>query len=295
MGRKPLGPWVVAGVDGSADALAAVELAAAEAAMRGLRLRVVGSMVGSALAGTAEANRAVAEAADRAHLARPNLTVRTLVSATDPAGTLISASRAAGLIVLGARGRGGGPRPGSTCAQVAAYALCPTFVVSSDVDGSARNAGDGSARNAGDGSARNAGDASARSAPVLVGVAEDGHDDAAVGFAFEEAAARGVPLRAAHVWSGPYQPRTSWAAADRRLAEVLARWVEKYPQVPVERLPLYDAVPARALLLASARAGLVVLGTNTPTRYSGEPVGTITRVLIERAGCPVCVVSRPAG
>lgn len=271
MGRKPLGPWVVAGVDGSADALAAVELAAAEAAMRGLRLRVVTSVVGSALAGTAEANRAVAEAADRVHLAHPDLTVRTLVSTTDPAGTLIGASRTAGLIAVGGRGRGGGRRPGSTSAQVAAYALCPTFVVSSDLDGSAR------------------------SAPVLVGVAEDGHDDPAVGFGFEEAAARGVPLRAAHVWSGPYRPRTSWAAADRRVAEVLTRWVEKYPQVPVERLPLYDAVPARALLLASARASLVVLGANTPTRYSGEPVGTITRVLIERAGCPVCVVSRPAG
>jgi nucleotide-binding universal stress UspA family protein len=262
---------VVAGVDGSADALAAVDLAAAEAAMRGLRLRIVGSIMASALVGTAEANRAVAEAAGRAHVAHPDLTVRTLVSATDPAAALIGASRTAGLIVLGGRGRGGSPRPGSTCAQVAAYALCPTLVVSSHMD------------------------VSARSRPVLVGVAEDGHDDAAVGFAFEEAAARGVPLRAVHVWSGPFRPRTSWAAADRRVAEVLSAWVEKYPQVPVERLPLYDAVPARALLLASARAGLVVLGANTPTRYSGEPVGTITRVLIERAGCPVCVVSRPAG
>jgi hypothetical protein len=36
MGRKPLGPWVVVGVDGSADASAAVELAA-EATMRGLQ------------------------------------------------------------------------------------------------------------------------------------------------------------------------------------------------------------------------------------------------------------------
>jgi nucleotide-binding universal stress UspA family protein len=271
MGRKPLGPWVVVGVDGSADALAAVDLAATEAAMRGLRLRVVGSVVGSSLAGTAEANRAVAEAAGRAHLAHPDLTVRTLVSATDPAGALIGASRTAGLIVLGGRGRGGSPRPGSTCAQVAAYALCPIFIVSSDVD------------------------FTARSAPVLVGVAEGGQDDPAVGFAFEEAAVRDVLLRAAHVWSGPYRPRTSWAAADRRVAEALAGWVEKYPQVRVERLPLYDAIPARALLLATARAGLVVLGANTPTRYSGEPVGTITRVLIERAGCPVCVVSRPVG
>jgi nucleotide-binding universal stress UspA family protein len=292
MGRRPLGPWVVVGVDGSADALAATDLAAAEAAARGLRLRVVaaspclgrGRAAGfAALADSAVANRAVAEAAGRAHLNQPDLTVRTCVVAGDPAETLIRESRTAGLVVVGGRGRGGGWRPGSACAQVAAHGLCPTLVVSSDVDRTGAGP-DG---------------------PVLVGVAADGHDDPAVGFAFEEAAARGVAVRAAHVWSvapdvsqagggqigvGRSTLRARWAEADRRVADALACWVEKYPRVRVEPLPLYDANPARALLVASDRAGLAVLGTSLQTRYSGQPLGAITRVMIERAGCPVCVV-----
>lgn len=312
MGRKPLGPWVVVGVDGSAEALGAVDLAVAEAAMRRLRLRVVaaspepvaapmhaavGSEAGTAahpvaapgsaawpgqasLAGSAEANRAVAQAATLAHLDHPDLTVRTLVSTGDPAEMLISASRTAGVVVVGGSGRGGGERPGSVCAQVAAHALCPTFVVPSEV-----------------------GDMAATlHAPVLVGVEAAGRDEAAIGFAFEEAAVRAVPLRAAHVWSGApeaglgcvdpsaYDLRAAWATADRRVAETLSGWAEKYPQVEVERLALYDADTARALLHASAQAGLVVLGASLHARYGRQPLGTISRALIERAACPVCVV-----
>lgn len=311
MGRKPLGPWVVVGVDGSADALAAVDLAVAEAAMRRLRLRVVAAspepvtasmpaVVGSetpdsrtatgpgsaawlgtaALAGSAEANRAVAQAATLAHLDHPDLTVRTLVSVGDPAEMLISASRTAGVVVVGGRGRGGGQRPGSVCAQVAAHALCPTFVVPSDV----------------------ADMAATLHAPVLVGVEAAGRDEAAIGFAFEEAAVRGVPLLAAHVWSGApavglgcvdpsaYELRSAWTTADLRVAEALSGWAEKYPQVQVERLALYDTDPTRALLHACAQAGLVVLGASLHARYGRQPLGSISRTLIEQAGCPVCVV-----
>ena len=139
-------------------------------------------------------------------------------------------------------------------------------------------------------------------APVLVGVEAAGRDEPAIGFAFEEAAARGVPLRAVHVWSGTpevglgcidpfaYELRSAWAAADRRLAETLAGWSEKYPQVRIERLPLYDVNPAAALLHSSVLAGLVVLGASLQARYSGQLLGPVTRAVIEQAGCPVCVV-----
>jgi nucleotide-binding universal stress UspA family protein len=72
--------------------------------------------------------------------------------------------------------------------------------------------------------------------------------------------------------------------------EALAGWAEKYPQVPVERVLLDDVDPADALVHASERAGLVVVGASLQAPLSGQFLGTVTRTLIERAGCPVCVV-----
>jgi hypothetical protein len=126
-------------------------------------------------------------------------------------------------------------------------------------------------------------------APVMVGVEAAGCDDAAIGFAFEEAAARGVPLWAVHVWPGvpdtglgcvdpvAYELRTAWATADRRVAEALAGWAEKYPQVPVERVSLCDVNVSQALVRASERAGLVVVGASLRAPLSGQGLGTVTR------------------
>jgi nucleotide-binding universal stress UspA family protein len=283
MGRKPLGPWVVAG----ADALSAVDMAAAEATMRGLRLRLVVSCpqgsrsagAAAALAALVDANRAAAEAASRAHLRSPDLTVSTLVVAGDLAGALIRESNTAAVVVVG-----DGPRPGSAWTRVASHAHCPAVVVSSSVDGMA----------------------GMFDAPVMVGVAAAGWDDAAMGFAFDEAAARGVPLRVAHLCPGVpdagigcvdpigYELRNAMAAAHRRLAEAVAGWAEKYPQVPVERVSLHDLSPADALVRASGGAGLVVVGASLHAPSSGQALGIVTQALVERAGRPVCVV-RNAG
>ncbi|MBX6354685.1 MAG: universal stress protein [Micromonosporaceae bacterium] len=295
MGRKPLGPWVVAGADGSADALAAVEVAAAEAEMRGLRLRVIATSPRPAsacpapgsdsngrvgvLAARVGANLAAARAASCAHRVRPNLTVRTMVVATDLAEALIRESRTAGLVVVGGRNSGGDAGPGSVCAHVAARAHCPTVVVSSTMDRT---------------------DAAYR-APVVVGVSAAGSDQAAIGFAFEEAQVRGSPLWAVHVWwqlpAGVgcvdpfgYTLRETWAAVDRRLAGALAGWAGRYPQVPVRRLALYDTDRVRALLRVSEHAGLVVLDASRPATHGVGSLGTVADELIRRAGCPVCVV-----
>jgi len=82
----------------------------------------------------------------------------------------------------------------------------------------------------------------------------------------------GVPLVAVHVWrdvlvDATMAPLLDWDVIDSDerevLAERLAGWSEKYPDVPVRRLVARDR-PARALVEESGRAQLVVVGTGDP-------------------------------
>src|SRR4029450_4718326 len=82
-------------------------------------------------------------------------------------------------------------------------------------------------------------------APVLLGVDGSSANGPAVGFAFEEAARRAVPLVAMHAWTHPAAPMPDgllppfYDADDmeteeaRVLAEALAGWRDKYPDVVV--------------------------------------------------------------
>jgi hypothetical protein len=133
--------------------------------------------------------------------------------------------------------------------------------------------------------------------PVMVGVEAAGRDDAAIGFAFEEAAARGVLLRVMQMPPGGpgasigcldpvmYEQRTARVTADWRLVEALSGWAEKYPQVRLEHVSLHDMNVSQALVRASQQGGLVVVGGQALA------LGTVTRASVERASCPVCVVS----
>jgi nucleotide-binding universal stress UspA family protein len=136
----------------------------------------------------------------------------------------------------------------------------------------------------------------------VVGVDPARGDEPAIAFAFEEAALRGVPLVAVHVWSGDpagglgtvdpyrYDLSAAWSAADRLLAEALAGWADRYPQVRVERQPRYDANVERAMLDAAEEAGLVVVGARRFPAFSPLLLGPVPRALIQRAACPVAVV-----
>ena len=118
---------------------------------------------------------------------------------------------------------------------------------------------------------------------MLLGVGIVPDDEPAIGFAFETASLWRVPLLAVHVWSGipsaavgkvspfAYDLHLCQAAADAMLADQLAGWAEKFPDVRVDRMPLYDVNPAQTLLDASAMAGLVVVG-GAPPRPGRQPV-----------------------
>jgi nucleotide-binding universal stress UspA family protein len=137
-----------------------------------------------------------------------------------------------------------------------------------------------------------------RPEPVVVGVDGSPTSEAAVAFAFEAAALQNVPLVAVHVWHDllvdpTMAPLLDWdvVESDERevLAERLAGWTAKYPDVPVRRLVACDR-PGRALVDESGRAQLVVVGSRGRGGFRGMLLGSVSQALLHHAHCPVAVV-----
>jgi nucleotide-binding universal stress UspA family protein len=280
---------VLAGVNGSEQSLSAVDVGAGEATRRGLPLRLVcaypqpaddSTVLPAAGVGPPgeEARRRVAAAAARVSGGYPELVVTAAVAAGDLASLLIDESRRADLVVVGDDGRAGFSE--SVTTKIATHADCPVILARSGAHRTSPGA-DG---------------------PVVVGVKGRGHDAPAIAFALEEAALRGVPLRAVHVWVNIpdmelasvdpfiYDLAEAQRDADRLIDATLAGWSQKYPQVTVERLPIYQVDVAAGLTEAAAGAGLLVLGSR---RGNGGRLGPVSRALISHSNCPVAVVHQP--
>lgn len=290
---------VVVGVDGSASSLDAVDLAAGEARLRGCGLKVVYALtwptmhapreLGSPPLGPPDSGlrdmtgRMVAEAVERARSAEPDLDVTNAVVTGEPLTVLEAQSRKAALVVVGSRGLGGftGLLLGSTAVHLATHSHCPVLVVR---------------------------DGARPARPVLLGADGSPAGEAAVEFAFEEAALRGVPLVAVHAWtlwsaslpalqdeSMPYTdpPGELRDAEERLVAEALAGRGARYPGVSVT----YKVVRGgarEALIEASRDAGLLVLGARGRGGFAGLLLGSVSQALLHHAHCPVAVVRASA-
>jgi nucleotide-binding universal stress UspA family protein len=287
------GRTVVVGVDGSESALEAVRWGAAEAARRNVALQLVTAMAWNqdhvigriGLGGDYReimleaARRQLAEAAAVAAEAAAGLRVEQQLVVGFPIPVLREESRRAQLIVLGDRGHGGvsGLLVGSVAVAMAAQAECPVVLVRSE---EGRSGEDGSL-------------------PVVVGVDGSEISEAALAFAFAAASARGVPLVAVHTWwdlvmdPGIAALLYDWEAveADEHevLAERLAGWSEKYPDVRVQREVMHDR-PAHALIEESRRAQLVVVGSRGRGAAAGLLLGSVSHAVLHRAHCSVAVV-----
>jgi nucleotide-binding universal stress UspA family protein len=286
---------VIVGVDGSRSSLAAVDLAAQEAVLRGRPLRVVHAFVwpyfnvplGPSPYGPAEgglrheAERLLSEACDHARAAAPGLDVTGELVTGHAAAVLLGCAHASGLLVVGDRGLGGftGLLVGSVAVQLAAHAPCPVLVMRGRADANA---------------------------PVLLGVDGSPASDRAIGFAFEEAALRGVPLEALHGWTHPvstgpgdtlplvYDVAEVEGEEARLLAEALAGWHEKYPDVVVRRA-LVRGSARRALIEATTGAQLAVVGTRGRGGFTGLLLGTVSQAVLHHAACPVAIVPHDRG
>ncbi|MFE7765328.1 universal stress protein [Streptomyces sp. NPDC057438] len=284
---------VVVGVDGSSSSLDAVDLAAREAKVRGCGLTVVHALSwpkkhappGTSPLGQPEGGlrdmigRMVAEAVERARSAEPEVQVTNAVVTGEPLTVLQGQSSKAALVVVGSRGLGGfaGLLLGSTAVHLAAHSHCPVLVVR-EQPRTARQ--------------------------ILLGVDGSPVGDAAVEFAFAEAALRGSPLRALHAWtmwsasmpalqddSMPYtNPAGELEDAEERLmAEALAGRSEKYPGVAVEHTVVRGGA-REALIEASRDAGLLVVGARGRGGFAGLLLGSVSQALLQHAHCPVAVV-----
>ena len=236
---------VVVGIDGSEEALRAVRWAVPEARRRRATLRLVTAfawtddrMVGwPGLGQTAygERLRALADnsltaAADVATELDPDLPVERDLVLGFPGGVLVEQSRDAELLVVGDRGRGRATSAlaGSVAVGVAAHSACPVVVV------------------------RGTEGHRDQPLPVVVGIDGTPVSEAAIAFAFEAASARRAPLVAVHTWEGSVIAElVDWQSvaveAEEELAERLAGWGAKYPDVALQRV-VGPASAARTLL-----------------------------------------------
>jgi nucleotide-binding universal stress UspA family protein len=281
---------IVVGVDGSPPSLAAVALGAEQAGALGRPLRLVHAFVwphfrvpldppvgGPPDSGLRnQADRLVVEAVERARTAAPGVPVTGEVVTGFPTAVLIAESERATAVVVGDRGLGGfaGLLVGSVTVQLAAHARCPVLVARGRAE---------------------------PSGPVVVGVDGSPGGAAAIGFAFEVAAVRRLELEAVHAWTHPtarepgdmlppvHDPELARGEEERLLAEALAGWREKYPDVPV-RSRLVRAPSRRTLVEASRRAGLIVVGARGRGPFSGLVLGSVSQAVLHHAGCPVAIV-----
>jgi nucleotide-binding universal stress UspA family protein len=87
-----------------------------------------------------------------------------------------------------------------------------------------------------------------------------------------------------------YDQEAADAEGDRMLAEALAGWSRRYPDVVVRRRAWHEPNIAAAVARAAGRAGLLVVGTRDHPRFSARLLGSTTTEIIRTATGPVAVV-----
>jgi nucleotide-binding universal stress UspA family protein len=298
MSSNIVGRPIVVGVDGSASALNAAGWAAEEAAFRRVPLRLVHSVHTSVSAAAyigrmgvptsffeileSDGRRYLADAEAAVRQAHPEVEVDTDLLSGYPVPVLIDLSQAARLMVLGSRGLGGfsGLLAGSTAVGLVGHGHCPVAVIHGSASEGALPTG----------------------GPVVVGVDGSPASEAAIAIAFEEASLRNVDLVAVHTWldfSSDYsyayarQFMIDWKEieieAQELLAQRLAGWQEKYPDVTVKRVVTRDR-PAHHLLERANQAQLLVVGSRGRGGMSGMLLGSTSQALIYHSPCPLLVV-----
>ena len=270
---------IVVGTDGSRRADRAVDWAAGRAAALGLPLLIVHVVPGRPTPSTPltavtasfeegfheEALERLERVVRRAHELHDDLDVTGEIVEGNAAYVLAQASKEAALVVVGARGESAPVTVrllGGVCDQVTAYASGPIAVIPDE-------------------------EHACPDGPVVLGVDESPEARAAMWFAFQSAAERGVPVVAIHAWQ------------DRDSREIVARVTDivdgmltearaAYPEGPVE-VRVIHGKPHHELVQASKEAGLVVVGSRGIGGFTGLLLGSTSKRVLRDSHCPVVV------
>lgn len=283
---------IVVGLDGSPESMSAAHWAAHDAQLRDLPLHlvhaftvpVVGTMGYTVPTGLTDSlyaagEQLLADATKQLHVLHPDLEITHRLVQADPRPALVEASRDAALTVVGNRGGGRIPEVilGSVALHVTAHAHAPVAVIPTAA--AARTGG-----------------------PIRLGVDGSRVSEAAVAVAFDEADRRRAPLQAVIVWDDA-DLRGLVAAGtpldlledDKEhalLAEQLAGWRDKYPDVAVE--PVVRRGRAAAALLRTDAdeppPQMIVVGSRGRGGFTGLLLGSTSHSLIGHSRWPVLVV-----
>jgi nucleotide-binding universal stress UspA family protein len=287
---------IIVGVDGSPAARVAVDWAAREASLRRLPLKLVHVIPWATLGmwpdmptpldieaqfekQGREVLREARRTAEEAIKEPGTIDVDTELVTAGVLPALVDWSKGADMIVVGCRGLGAIGRRllGSVSWGLLHHAHCPVAVIHDEDPLMPTPA----------------------IAPVVVGIDGSPASEAATAIAFDEASRRGVELVAVHAWSdfaASELPGVEWTdlqtQAEEALAERLAGWQERYPDVTIRRVVALDR-PARQLLEQSESAQLTVVGSHGRGGFARMLLGSVSSAVAESARMPV-IVARPS-
>jgi nucleotide-binding universal stress UspA family protein len=289
-------PGIVVGVDGSPGSIGAVQWAARAAELRNVSLTLVhvvpptaGAWLDSSLlpawmhALRKEGRQVLDDALKVAQECCQHgpASIHCEMPSATCVGALVDLSKDADLIVTGCLGTGTlrGRHLGSVSSGLVHHAHCPVAIIHNGAPLTSDSA-----------------------APVLLGIDGSPESELATAIAFDEASRRKVGLVAIHAWSdvsvfdsvhdmhGARWPELK-SIEDETLAERLAGWSERYPDVSVRRV-VVRGEPAHQLVDQSESAQLVVIGSHGRGGFAGMLLGSVSAAVVLLARVPVIVARR---
>jgi nucleotide-binding universal stress UspA family protein len=288
MSNTELNRPIVVGVDGSKDALHALDWAAAEAARHSWPLQLVYAYLTPVAALPAiavtlpvqsdEGQHVLAEAKDRITDAYPDLHVTIAQHGGKAPHVLLDASKGARMLVVGREGLGRVAELvlGSVSLAVASHATIPVAVIPAAWVPPNKPYG-----------------------RVVLGIDGSENCSSAAHFAFQAAAEKNAELTVVYAWHQPTHRPDNWTLGtddphvrddfERALVASIGDLQGKYPDVKVTVVDEVDH-PALVLERQAANADMVVIGGRGHGTVTGMLLGSVARAIIRHLDNPVIVV-----